>query len=277
MNAPDLIPLSVVRGMSNAAYHAHPAISKSQLADFMVCPANYYGLHLAADRPAREETSGQRAGTLLHTLVLEPETFAERYAVGPDVSRATKEWKAFAASLPAGVTALKPDEHDEGLRQADSLRRHSDIAELLLSGEAETSIFWADPITGLACRCRPDWLHETPHGWIVLDLKTGPADPRTFGLQIARMTYDVQAAFYSQGIEIATGKPVLAFLFGVVETTYPFLSMCGLIDETGFDSGKRKTRKALDAFAHCKAYDKWPGYEGVQLLTLPTYAIDYQE
>lgn len=269
--------MPIIRGMSNADYHAHPALSKSQIADFVVCPANYYGLHLSPERPAREETSGQRAGTLLHTLVLEPETFSERYAIGPDVSRNTKEWKAFVAQLQPGVTALKPNEYDEGIRQAESLRRHADIAELLDSGEAETSIFWVDPETGLSCRCRPDWLHETPAGWIVLDLKTGPADPRTFGLQIARMTYDIQDAFYSQGIEIATGKPVIAFLFGVIETAAPYLSMCGTIDEAGRESGKRKTRKALEAFARCKENNQWPGYEGVQLLSLPNYAIDYQE
>lgn len=279
MNAPERINLEphVVRGLSNAEYHAHPALSKSQLADFVVCPANYFGLHLSPDRPAREETGGQRAGTLLHTLVLEPDTFAERYAIGPDVNRNTKEWKAFAAALPADVTALKPDEYDEGLKQAESLRRHADIADLLSSGEAETSIFWTDPITGLPCRCRPDWLHETPEGWIVLDLKTGPADPRTFGLQVARMSYDVQDAFYSEGIQIATDKPVIAFLFGVVETAPPFLSMCGLINDQGRESGKRKTRKALNAFARCKANNEWPGYEGVQLLTLPTNALDYQD
>ena len=110
MNSPERINLKprVVRGMSNAEYHAHPALSKSQLADFMVCPANYFGLHLAHDRPVREETSGQRAGTLLHTLVLEPDTFAERYAIGPDVSRAAKEWKTFAAALQLHVPVIWP-------------------------------------------------------------------------------------------------------------------------------------------------------------------------
>jgi hypothetical protein len=53
--------------------------------------------------------------------------------------------------------------------------------------------------------------------------------------------------------------------------------MCGLIDDQGRESGKRKTRKALNAFARCKANDEWPGYEGVQLLTLPNYALDYQD
>jgi exodeoxyribonuclease VIII len=240
----------------------------------MVCPANYFGLHLAPDRPAREETSGQRAGTLLHTLVLEPDTFAERYAIGPDVNRNTKEWKAFAAALPADVTALKPDEYDEGLKQAESLRRHADIADLLSSGEAETSIFWTDPITGLPCRCRPDWLHETSEGWIVLDLKTGQPDPWDFARQCARLTYGLQQAMYSEGVEEATGKPVIAFVFGVVSTAAPFLSSCVMLDDESIASCRKQYRKLLNKYAECKSKNQWPGYQGVQLVRLPAYALD---
>ena len=269
--------LGLVRGLSNADYHARPELSKSRLPDFMVVPANYYGLYLDPNRPpSSAETIGQRAGTLLHTLALEPETFDERYAIGPSVNRNTKEWKSFEASLPQGVTALKSGEYNEGRMQAESLRRHSEIGELLSSGFAEASIFWVDAETGVRCRCRPDWLHETPEGWIVLDLKTGPAAPWAFGSQVARMSYEVQDAFYSEGISIATGKPVIAFVFGVVETSSPCLSMCGMIDEAGRESGQRKTRKALQDFARCVEKNEWPGYEGVQSISLPRYALDVE-
>ena len=281
MNAPTLhaIPeTGIVHGLSNAAYHAHPSLSKSQLADFLACPAKYYGLHVDPDRRHRAaETSGQRSGTLLHTLVLEPDTFNDRYAIGPNVSRNTKEWRAWESTLRPGVTALKADEFEEGRLQAESLRRHEEVAELLSSGIAEASIFWTDEETGIQCRCRPDWLHETPHGWIVLDLKTGPVQPWAFGSQIARMTYDVQEAFYTEGVEKATGNPVLAFLFGVVETTEPFISMCGVIDDVGRESGKIKTRDALRSFAKCRENNEWPGFSGVQVIRLPAWSLAEQE
>lgn len=266
--------VGLVRGLSNASYHGHPSLSKSQLADFLVCPANYYGLHLDPNRPPRDgETAGQRAGTLLHTLVLEPETFNERYAIGPDVNRNTKLWKEFAVARSARLTLLKPDEYAEGLMQAKSLRRHKEVAELLESGQAETSVFWTDHDTGLPLRCRPDWLHETPEGWIVLDLKTGPAAPWAFSSQCSRMTYQVQDAFYSDGIAQATGKPVIAFVFGVIETSQPFISMCGVLDDDSRTAARKTYREALARFAECKAKDEWPGFEGVQLLRLPAYAL----
>lgn len=272
MNAP--ARQGLILGMSNADYHAHPALSCSKLKDFMVCPANYYGLHLDPDMPAREETVGQRAGTLLHTLVLEPETFDQRYAIGPDCTRAAKAWKEWEESLLQEVAAIKRDEHDAARRQAASLRRHTEVADLLTSGYAEASVFWTDPETGLECRCRPDWLHELEEGWIVLDIKTGPANPGEFSRQCARMAYDVQEAFYTPGIEIATGKPVLAFLFGVVETTIPYLSSCPMLDDDSRESARRKVRRAMGKFAECHNNNHWPGYEGVETVRLPAYAIE---
>lgn len=278
MNAPvPVIPeVGVVYDLPNEIYHSLPSLSKSQLADFMVLPENYYWKHLDPDRPPREETVGQRSGTLLHTLVLEPHTFKDRYAVGPDVSRATKAWKEWEATLPRGVCAIKPDEFVAGQKQAERLRAHPEVAEILSSGVAEASVFWIDEETGLHCRCRPDWLHDAGHGWIALDLKTGPAGPFEFGGQCFRMSYDMQDAMYSEGIERATGKPVLAFLFGVVETTYPYLASCGALDDESRASGRSRFRRTIRHFAECKARNVWPGYEGVQTLSLPRYAIEQE-
>lgn len=273
MNAPLPANQGLVTGMSNFDYHANPAISKSQLADLLEePPLNFWRRHIDPSRPPREETAGQRAGTLLHTLVLEPETFAERYAVGPMVSRNTKEWRAFEAEHPH-LDLIKPDELQEGRRQAESLRTHPEVAQLLTSGIAEASIFWTDPVTGEQCRCRPDWMHETQDGWICLDLKTGPANPRLFASQIARMSYDVQDAMYSEGIQIATGKPVLAFVFGVVQTDAAVMSSCNMLHDEDRAAGAKKYRAALNLYAKCKAENDWPGYEGINLLHLPVWAM----
>lgn len=280
MNAPiPAIPeVGVVHGLSNGDYHRHPALSCSRLKDFLVCPANYYGLHRDPDRlPNKAETAGQRTGTLLHTLVLEPETFSRRYAVGPDVSRATKEWKAFSATVPPGVTEIKPDEVAEGMLQANSLRKHTEVRELLSNGKAEVSIFWIDEETGVRLRARPDWMHETQDGWIILDLKTGAAEPWAFGAQCGRLGYDVQDAMYSEGVERATGKPVIAFVFGVIETSAPYLSMCGMLTDASREAGRRRFRDGLKRFAECEAKNEWPGFEGVQLIKLPAWSLAQSE
>ena len=277
MNARLPIPRTgVVHGMSNAAYHAHEALSKSQLAKFLICPAQYEGLYLKR-RASVPETASQRAGTLLHTLVLEPDTFKDRYAVGPDVSRATKVWKEWEASIRPGVTAIKGEEYEEAKAQAESMLLHSDIAEIRKSGHAEASAFCEDEETGLWLRVRPDWIHELPEGLIVLDVKTCDPRPHAFAAQCNKNTYHVQDAMYSDVIQKATGKPVLAFLFGGVDTNAPYLSACYELDDDSKETGRIQYRRGVTEFAKCKAENKWPGYEGVRRLSLPRYALETQE
>lgn len=275
MNAPGFgIPaVGILYDLPNPVYHSLAAVSKSRLQDIDPCPANYYGLHLDPDREPRVETVGQRAGTLLHTLVLEPETFDQRYAIGPDANRNSKEWKAFEASVLDPVVALKPSEIATAQRQAKSLRAQKEVAELLSDGFAEASLFWRDAETDVLCRCRPDWLHPAGDGWIVLDVKTVPANP-VFGFpqQAARMGYDIQAAFYSDGVEAATGKPVHAFMFGNVEDKAPCLSSCIMLHEDDLASGRAKYKRLLRIYKECSESGVWPGFEGVKLSPLPSYA-----
>lgn len=280
MNAPFTHPeAGLVEGISNDDYHRMPHLSKSQLSDFMVSPENYYRLHRDPNRPLREETPSMRIGTLTHCLTLEPDAFEERYAVGPDVSRATKDWKQWDAMQAPHKVRIKPDEHAASLAQAQSLRAHTEISELLSSGRPEVSAFWRDEETGLLLRCRPDWLHETSDGWIILDVKTtsDKVSPSAFARTCATYGYGVQAALYSEGVEKATGKPVLAFLFGVVSTSYPYLSSCCMFDDDSLASAHKQYRAALTAYADCKEKGEWPGYSGVQIIRLPAWALAQPE
>ena len=130
MNARLPIPRTgVVHGMSNAAYHAHEALSKSQLAKFLICPAQYEGLVPQAPRigPGDRKPARRHPAPYARSR---PDTFKDRYAVGPDVSRATKVWKEWEASIRPGVTAIKGEEYEEAKAQAESMLLHSDIAEL---------------------------------------------------------------------------------------------------------------------------------------------------
>lgn len=264
--------------LPNDEYHRVDAVSKSRLWDFMVCPANYWGKHEDPMRPAQEQTIGQRRGTALHTFLLEPDEIRNRYVQGPDVSRNTKEWKAFVASQPPGVEALKPDEFVMAAAQAESLSSQPEISKILSRMRAEVSVFWIDKQTGLRCRCRPDGLAEFDEGIWLLDAKTGTPDPKTFvRTQVVRNGYDVQAAFYSEGVREATGKPVLGFIFGVVGDQWPYLSSAIQLGSRTMESGFLKFRKALNQFADCREHNTWPGFDDLYVLDVPNYALDTEE
>ena len=283
MNAPNTAELTaltaVVQGLyfdiDIDAYHGGAGISKSGLDSIDANPAIYYGRHLDPNRPAPKDKAGQLEGSLTHCAVLEPDEFGTRYAIGPDVSRATKEWKAFETANP-GRTCIKPDQYETAMRQADSIRRLPEVAEALQRGRAETSAYWIDPITGELCRCRPDWAHECGTSQtILLDVKTcSDASPAEFRRQIARKRYHVQDAFYSDGYSAASGREVLAFVFVAVESEWPYAACALMLDEEGKTQGKREYRRNLNTYAECRKSGIWPGYSSqIEIVNLPAWAL----
>jgi hypothetical protein len=258
------------------AYHSGPGVSKSGLDSIDANPAIYYARHLDPNRPTAERKAGQMEGSLAHCAVLEPETFAQRYIVGPDVStRAVKAWKDFEAANPDKV-CIKVDEYDAAMRQAESVRKLPEVAEALQRGHAEVSAYWHDPLTGELCRCRPDWAHPCGERQaILLDLKTcGDASPAEFRRQIARKRYHVQDSFYTDGYGIAADVEVLAFVFVAVESEWPYAACALMLDEEGKEQGRRDYRRNLSTYANCRKSGVWPGYsQQIEIVNLPAWAI----
>lgn len=263
--------MSIVYGMNIDEYHGSPAISKSGLDD-MDPPARYYALHLDPNRPERTQTASQRAGTLAHCAILEPEEFGKRYAVGPDCIRTNKAWKEFEASLAPGIEAIKPEEAAIAWAQRDSVLKLPGMAEILGAGKAEVSAFWEDPYTGVLCRCRPDFAADCS---VLLDVKTvGNSSPSDFRLQAARMRYDVQDAFYTAGYALASGQPVERFLFITVETAYPYLAAIHELRQESKAAGAEKARAALTQYAECLRNNHWPHYGSeIHQIQLPGWAL----
>lgn len=275
MNAP--ITPGVIHGMDINDYHAiADAISKTGLDRIRRSPAHYYALTLDPKRPPDKERAGQLEGQLAHCAILEPDEFLKRYAIGPDVSRATKAWKEFEASLPPGTTGIKADQYAAAIHQQVSVRSLPDVAEALATGWPEVSAFWTDPETGVMCRCRPDWVHPVDDDSVILlDLKTySDASPADFARQVARKRYHVQAAYYSDGYAAASGKTVLAFIFVCVESEWPYAASATVLDELSIEQGRTEYREDLRVYAECLRTGKWPGYgAGIHTISLPNWAI----
>lgn len=256
------------------AYHGGPGISKSGLDSINANPAIYYARHIDPRRPPPKSRAGQLEGSLAHCAILEPAEFDKRYAVGPDVSRATKAWKEFEVDHP-DVECIKPEQYEAAHRQADSVRKLPEVAEALKRGMAEVSAYWTDPVTGELCRCRPDWVYQPNEtGVILLDVKTySDASAEEFRRQVARKRYHTQDAYYSDGYGIASGKTVHGFIFLAVETEWPYAANALMLDEAGKEQGRRDYRRNLDTYAQCRRNNTWPGYSNeIQIINLPAWA-----
>lgn len=212
----------IVRKLPNEEYHASDAISHSGIIKLLQSPEHYLQYKSVKNVP----TPAMEFGSAFHAYVLEPEIFASQYVVAAKFDRRTKEGKALAEQWNAennGKILLNNEQSESLAAMKAGIFNHKGAATLLSGGEVETSLFWTDRQTGLQCRIRPDyWNHSG-----MVDLKTccGSAGKEAFGKVIANMGYDIQAAFYVDGMRETTGKSV-KFYFIAIEKTAPYAVAC---------------------------------------------------
>jgi hypothetical protein len=263
--------------MNNTDYHAHSAVSKSHLDQVARSPLHYWARYLDSNRMVPEPTPAMAIGSAVHTHVLELDQWDARYVSAPDgIDRRTKagkaEWEAFTTAA-TGRTVLPKADADLVMRMAHSVFTHPAAAMLLaLPGKAETTHMWTDAATGLQCKCRPDWL--TDDGRLLVDLKTTEDAGRGFAKSIAQWRYHVQASWYLDGIEQATGTRPEQFLFLCVEKKAPYAVAVYAADAEMIAAGAQTAARDLDVLATCKAAGAWPGYsDQIEPISLPPWML----
>lgn len=300
--APKIPPLPTEPGVTGVFYnlaiddyHGGAGVSKSALDDYRKAPHLYWSNRFDPTKPPEEKKASHLQGHLLHCAFLEPDQFGARYVTVPEdaprkpsiTQRNAK--KPSAETLEAinwwdrfnldneGKEIITPDDYTLAWKQADSLRKIKAISTLAVNGKPEVSAYWTDPVTGLYCRCRPDWVSPFgDQGDILLDIK-GAADWRTDVFsrrQATPLRYHVQDAFYSEGWTRASGRPVLEFMFGIVEDTWPFLANVVVFDEPSKTQGRKDFREDLNGIKRHMDTGVWmPNTDNVQTMSLQSYAF----
>jgi exodeoxyribonuclease VIII len=239
-------------------------ISKSGLDLINRAPAHYYERYLNPKAIPQKETPALIIGSAVHCAVLEPKEFGKRYAVGPRVDKRTKagkeEWEQFLQTS-AGYIQLDSETATLCERIMEAVRAFPASKYFLKEGTAEQTITWTDEAIGVDCKARLDWL--TPDN-IIVDLKTtDDASPRGFAQSVRKYRYDVQAAFYSDGLEQATGRTCEGFFFIAVEKSAPFLCAVYYISADDIQEAREKYQKNLLTYRMCKESGIWNGYSEI--------------
>lgn len=279
----------VYSGISNDDYHGGVGVSKSGLDVLARSPLHYWAKYLDPNRERKEPTPAMKLGTAIHTAVLEPEQFTARYLTVPDdaprkptdAQRNAKKpsddsiaamtwWDEFNAKAE-GREILDADQFAVCQAISQQVRQHPTARKVFANGKVELSAYWTDKETGLLCKCRPDLL-ALP---LVVDLKsTEDASAEGFAKSAWNFRYWVQAAWYVDGIEQATGQRPDAFVFGAFEKSAPYACAFYFADEAMLEMGRREYRRLLRILADCKAADRWPGYTtDVTPLGVPAWAL----
>jgi exodeoxyribonuclease VIII len=256
----------MVLNMPNDAYHSYAGISKSGLDLVARSPAHY------AYRSPNEPTRAMVIGSATHAAILEPEVFAKQYMLLRDVTdRRTSAYKQAVEQFGADNVLTGTEADSVTGMQAALQLNHAAKFRLDAFGWCEVACFATDPVTGVLVKCKFDKLTLD---YLGVDLKT-TQDLRDFGKSVANYRYHVQAAFYADVFEWATGEQLKGFEFLAVEKDAPNASRIFVLDTPSFDYGRKLYRQALDIYAECLRNDEWPMPAGdVEYITLPYWAAD---
>lgn len=239
------------------------------------CPAlfRYEQLHR---RPPKKEFE---IGTAAHALVLG--SGPELVQIDEDDWRTTKAKAEVADARERGAVPLKPAEFAMVTAMAEALRAHPVAAALFdpARGLPEQSLFWIDEASGVWRRGRLDWLPVVGTGRMVVpDYKTADSvDKDKLSKSMHSYGYHIQAATYLDGIKALGIDAEPAFLNVFQEKRPPYLVRVMEPDVVALNIARDLNRRAIDIYAECKATDRWPGHDGIELLSLPGWVENNHE
>lgn len=251
-------------------YHPSPGVSVSRLKRFAAAAAKAF--------VAVEETNAMRLGTLLHTVVLQPETVGEKYHL-TDLKRINDREKATRAEIEraAGRELLKRADYEHALRVRDALFKNRVLREVFEHPDGivtEQSFAHIDEETGLLRRGRSDIF--APGLGLIADLKrTQDASEYAIQQAISRLKYHWQADSYQCGYEALLGaRPDFLFFF-VEADDPPYLVHPAEVDADSMDAASVQVRAALRAYAECLKTGIWPGYtDGITTIRITERAMN---
>lgn len=136
-------------------------------------------------------------GKACHSAILEQDF--KNYVCGPDVSKATKEWKEFVSSHK-GLICLQPHNYLVVKGMYEAFFNHPLAPKITNKGMAECSFF--ANIRGHEYKARPDYLVEDGSGLYIVDYKTcESAEFEAIQRAIGNYGYDISMAHYSRVVE----------------------------------------------------------------------------
>lgn len=256
--------------LTNTEYHASEGLSRSKLWTFKQLPSKFWYEYISGEYVRPTDSDAFVLGDLVHTMVLEPHLFDERYALMPNIDRRTKQGKIDYEDFllqSAGKACVKPDVLSMGTAMARSLNNNTTVCDLLCDAKMEKSIYWKHEATGLICKARPDVIQ----GRIVSDLKTTQdAGFRSFQQSAYKYGYFLQSAMVYEALK-SIGEPFHNFVFICVEKTAPHAVGLYMLDDEALQFGIDMFHSLMERIARCYEANVWPDY-GISKLTLPKWA-----
>ena len=265
--------------MTEKEYNAAPGIRRSDLWRIRESPEKF---KWAMDHP-EPQSSSLIFGSMVHKLLLEPDTFADEYIVAPQIDRRTKagkeEYAAFCETAKEKCV-ISLEDYETATAMVGKAMADPSVAKLLMTGQHEVPYLWTDPDTGLACKVKCDCVTQMPGLAVpvIVDYKTTTnAQTGAFIRDAVKYGYFFQAAMYSEGLKRATGldaQPLFCFI--VQEKKPPYAINTCTVSNDGLTKGMDIFRELIGIYRDCLETGDWYGYLGPthtpNEISMPTWA-----
>jgi len=278
--------------ISEEEYFALPYISNSDLKLLRRSPAHYYAARLDPKRVEKEPTDALIAGKMLHTAILEPQLFDERYIVlpadaprrptpaqinaknpSPETVHSVAWWSAWNAQAE-GRVLVTSENKIKYMAAAKAVRGHPDLSGFLESGHAEKTFIDVHEETGIVRRSRIDWITTIGNSTVIIDFKSAE-DARPYPFSRACYNYDYfeQAAYYCSVVKGSGYADPELFLFGVFEKEPPYGLMLYQATEEAMLRATLSYENSLQIAKRCIDSNNWPCYStDIQPVDYPSWA-----
>jgi len=200
-------------------------------------------------------------GRAVHETIL---LHNQGYLIAPKCDKRTKVGKELWAEFMThanGCDVLTEDENEMVCEMRDAVQAHKEATELLEGTVPESAVQWYEPESGLQLKQKMDAIGNG----MIIDLKTCQNAGAPFKRDIFNYHYQMQAAWYLDGVEDAD-----RFMFVAVEKTTPYGVAVYELSPAAIAHGRTLYQDALIKLADCRAKDVWPGYAG-GAVELPKY------
>lgn len=214
-------------------YLGKNALSSSSVGYLLQSPKVYSGL---TRNFVESDSTALQVGQFIHTMILEPHTFNDRYEVVDVQSRVTKAFKETRSA--SSKTVLTRKEYDDNMRIVDAALRNEHV--LTMIADCEFEVPEIAMVEGYAFRAKADIL-DLPNRFMA-DLKT-TREVRGFAYSAERYNYDVQAWLYTH-------------IFNIPQSNFKFIAIdkesldVGIFDvsPTFLNKGYKKVKDAIERY-----------------------------
>lgn len=249
-------------------------MSRSELMRFVHNPHGW--LMREGDDDGTESTEW---GTLIDTLILLPSQFENLYAVMPEVypgeKGVEKKWNMNAAYCKDwveaidGKTPIKAAMLAKAKKAVAQIERDDAAFDIIRNSQKQVLVYaeYVDDLTDVVVPIKTliDLVVDPSHpsfGKAIGDFKTTvSAHPASWPRSVSQYNYDAQAWLYLEMFKAATGEDRTDFLHVIQDNWAPYEVGRRIMTTEFLELGRTKIERALQYYAQCLKYNRWPGYD----------------